>query len=86
MTIHYPNGQGPQRPAQSRPQPAVNFADRGMSLEAEINASNAYYLATNQAVIHKKPTPIQFAGRQPRITMGSTKGIISILMPRRRKT
>ncbi|MBM6728268.1 Holliday junction resolvase RecU [Limosilactobacillus ingluviei] len=59
MTIHYPNGQGPQRPAQSRPQPAVNFADRGMSLEAEINASNAYYLATNQAVIHKKPTPIQ---------------------------
>ena len=30
-----------------------------MSLEKEINESNQYYLATHQAVIHKKPTPIQ---------------------------
>lgn len=61
MTIHYPNGQGPGR-GSSRPTPTkgrVNFADRGMSLEAAINASNAYYLATERAVIHKKPTPIQ---------------------------
>ncbi|MGT2799787.1 Holliday junction resolvase RecU [Streptococcus marmotae] len=37
----------------------VNFANRGMSFEAAINDSNAYYLAHNMAVIHKKPTPIQ---------------------------
>ena len=46
MTIHYPNGQGPSV-HQSRPQPAVNLPT-GECLEAEINASNAYYLATNQ--------------------------------------
>lgn len=30
-----------------------------MSLEKEINDANRYYLATEQAVIYKKPTPIQ---------------------------
>ncbi|MCG4856669.1 Holliday junction resolvase RecU, partial [[Ruminococcus] torques] len=28
-------------------------------MEAEINASNQYYLANHIAVIHKKPTPVQ---------------------------
>lgn len=37
----------------------VDFANRGMSFEAAINATNAYYLAKGIAVIHKKPTPIQ---------------------------
>lgn len=37
----------------------VDFANRGMSFEASINATNAYYLAKGIAVIHKKPTPIQ---------------------------
>ncbi|MEX2784407.1 Holliday junction resolvase RecU [Streptococcus sp. H49] len=37
----------------------VNFANRGMSFEAAINATNSYYLAHSIAVIHKKPTPIQ---------------------------
>ncbi|MBM6754683.1 Holliday junction resolvase RecU [Lactobacillus alvi] len=61
MSIHYPNGQGPLSASQSVKKKInpVNFADRGMSLEAEINASNTYYLTTGQAVIHKKPTPIQ---------------------------
>lgn len=61
MSIHYPNGQGPLSVSQSVKKKInpVNFADRGMSLEAEINASNTYYLTTGQAVIHKKPTPIQ---------------------------
>ncbi len=35
------------------------FGKRGMTLEQEINESNAYYLAHDIAVIHKKPTPIQ---------------------------
>lgn len=38
---------------------AVKFGKRGMNFEAEINATNDYYLAHNIAVIHKKPTPIQ---------------------------
>lgn len=37
----------------------VDFANRGMSFEAAINDSNRYYLAHGDAVIHKKPTPVQ---------------------------
>lgn len=37
----------------------TNYANRGMDLENLINQSNDYYLSTNRAVIHKKPTPIQ---------------------------
>lgn len=37
----------------------IDFANRGMSFEAAINATNAYYLAHQMAVIHKKPTPVQ---------------------------
>lgn len=33
--------------------------NRGMGLEEDINASNEFYLETNRACIHKKPTPIQ---------------------------
>ena len=36
-----------------------NYANRGMTLEAEINNSNEYYLKENIAVIYKKPTPIK---------------------------
>jgi len=34
-------------------------ANRGMSLEEDLNASNQYYLAHDMANIHKKPTPVQ---------------------------
>lgn len=37
----------------------VEFGKRGMNFEAEINATNEYYLVRGLAVIHKKPTPIQ---------------------------
>ncbi|HEQ0689648.1 TPA: Holliday junction resolvase RecU [Streptococcus pyogenes] len=37
----------------------VDFANRGMSFEAAINATNDYYLSRQIAVIHKKPTPVQ---------------------------
>lgn len=37
----------------------VNFSDRGMTLEQQINESNKYYLEKNIAVVHKKPTPVQ---------------------------
>jgi len=37
----------------------VDFGKRGMSFEADIESSNAFYLASDIAVIHKKPTPMQ---------------------------
>lgn len=36
-----------------------NHADRGFSLENDLNASNQYYRDINRALIYKKPTPIQ---------------------------
>lgn len=41
---------------QSKP---TNYANLGMTLESDIDASNQYYLNQGIAVIHKKPTPIQ---------------------------
>lgn len=61
MAFNYPNGHSFDN--RSFKQPRVSQggsqSNRGMSLEADINAANNYYLATGQAVIHKKPTPIQ---------------------------
>ncbi|WP_155287181.1 Holliday junction resolvase RecU [Lacticaseibacillus zhaodongensis] len=68
MPIHYPNGNLYARAAQSSggSQPARKitnkptiYGGRGMTLEDELNASNAYYLQIGKAVVHKKPTPIQ---------------------------
>src|SRR5699024_7123096 len=36
-----------------------SYRNRGMNLEEDINETNKFYLATNRAIIHKKPTPIQ---------------------------
>ena len=37
----------------------VNHMGRGMSLENDLNDSNAYYCSCERALIYKKPTPIQ---------------------------
>lgn len=37
----------------------ANAGKRGMSLEDDVNESNAYYVAREIASIHKKPTPVQ---------------------------
>jgi len=37
----------------------VNYANRGMTLESDINSSNKYYLENDIAIIYKKPTPIK---------------------------
>lgn len=47
-----------QNRAQSSNEKPMNYS-RGMSLENDINASNEYYLETERACIHKKPTPVQ---------------------------
>ncbi|MFA5560764.1 MAG: Holliday junction resolvase RecU [Acholeplasmataceae bacterium] len=36
-----------------------NYANLGMTLEADIDVTNTFYLNQGIAVIHKKPTPIQ---------------------------
>ena len=63
--IKYPNGQS-YRPKSNQLQQLKTkqhnqtvFGHRGMTLEDEINASNTYYRTHQQAVIYKKPTPIQ---------------------------
>ena len=37
----------------------INYRNRGMALEAEINLSNEYYQEIDKAYIYKKPTPIK---------------------------
>ena len=37
----------------------MTYSNRGMTLERMINASIKYYRETGQAVLHKKPTPVQ---------------------------
>ncbi len=39
-------------------QTSIDYGNRGMSLEADLNETNNYYLINNIAVIYKKPTPI----------------------------
>lgn len=60
ILLNYPNGQ--QKVTTNhvvQKQDNRMFSNRGMSLEDDINATNEFYLETNQAVIHKKPTPVQ---------------------------
>ena len=37
----------------------INYGNRGMGLEDDINVTNKYYVDNNIAFIYKKPTPIQ---------------------------
>lgn len=37
----------------------ISYANRGMSLEEDINITNKYYLDNDIAIIYKKPTPIK---------------------------
>ena len=52
MHVKYPNGLNKTYDNQ------VNYKNRGMNLEDDLNNTNEYYLNTNKAVIYKKPTPI----------------------------
>lgn len=55
--MRYPNGLM-KKSFQNR-QTRESFSNRGMSLEEDINYTNTFYLNTNKAIIHKKPTPVQ---------------------------
>lgn len=58
LRIKYPNGTSFNQVPNKKKKP-IDFANRGMTFEAEINQTNQYYLDRNIAVIHKKPTPVQ---------------------------
>lgn len=64
MVFRYPNGHpmsydGTMKQKMQAKEKTTTFANRGMRFEEAINASNDYYLIRGQAVIHKKPTPVQ---------------------------
>ena len=54
--MNYPNGMRKRHMSSIGNQ---SYSNRGMSLEKDINLTNQFYLDTNKAIIHKKPTPIQ---------------------------
>lgn len=56
--MNYPNGIKKQQ-NNSLFQDNINYGNRGMSLEADINVTNEYYREINKAFIYKKPTPIK---------------------------
>ncbi len=64
MAIRYPNGKKfvTSQTKLTKPKNAnrINtYSNRGMTLEDDINQSNAFYVESGIAVIHKKPTPVQ---------------------------
>lgn len=50
--MNYPNG------IRKENNNIINYGNRGMILEDDLNVTNEYYRETGQAVIYKKPTPI----------------------------
>jgi len=54
--MNYPNG---MRKNRNHIQTTMRYSNRGMTLEEDINLTNQFYLDNNQAIIHKKPTPVQ---------------------------
>lgn len=58
--MNYPNGKKNNGNSKQDTAPKqTEFGKRGMTLEQDINDTNAYYLLADKAVIHKKPTPVQ---------------------------
>ncbi|WP_370457976.1 Holliday junction resolvase RecU [Thalassobacillus sp. CUG 92003] len=57
--MNYPNGKRARSSQPKASRTEKHFGNRGMSLEEDINHTNAYYQSAGIAVIHKKPTPVQ---------------------------
>ena len=61
--MNYPNGQvykkeEIKKKRKSSAELSISSANRGMSFESEINASNEYYRDKDICLITKRPTPI----------------------------
>jgi len=59
--VNYPSGIKRRTKVNQTNKTAIRntYSNRGMTLEEDINATNDFYLKSNKAIIHKKPTPIQ---------------------------
>lgn len=58
--MNYPNGKKRiTSHLETKTKRSHSFSNRGMTLEADINTTNVYYLDTDKAIVHKKPTPVQ---------------------------
>lgn len=53
--MKYPGGIKKEKQANK----TISYANRGMTLENDLNITNTYYVQHNIAFIYKKPTPIQ---------------------------
>jgi len=54
--MNYPNG---LKKSTSNNNKEINYANRGMNLENDLNITNEYYRQIDKAYIYKKPTPIK---------------------------
>lgn len=64
MSVHYPAGTRPKgkeykAPKKKEHRKIESAANRGMGFEADLNATNQYYLDKGLALITKRPTPIK---------------------------
>ena len=57
--MNYPNGKRTTKKMKVPQKQKTDFSNRGMTLEEDINETNAFYLQAGIAVVHKKPTPVQ---------------------------
>ena len=55
--MNYPNGI--KKTSHNQKKLEINYKNRGMTLESDINISNEYYRDIDKAFIYKKPTPIK---------------------------
>lgn len=58
-SMKYPKGIKKNTMGIQKKKNEVDYSSRGMTLEKDLDATNQYYLDSNIAVIHKKPTPVQ---------------------------
>ena len=56
--MNYPNGIKKENNNSSNHKD-INYSNRGMTLESELNDTNEYYRLEKKAYIYKKPTPIK---------------------------
>lgn len=57
--MNYPNGIKKLNIRENSHMKNINYGNRGMTLESELNLSNEHYREIDKAYIYKKPTPIK---------------------------
>ena len=58
MLVNYPNAIKKKKESLKLPE-NINYKNRGMNLEEDLNLTNNYYIEKEKAYIYKKPTPIK---------------------------